>query len=137
VALTLLGRIASRRGEPHRGAVDIKGAGTLQLVGTARVHALELALDETNTIERIRAAAARQLYTAGESREITEAAQHLMRLRLSHQLEQHARGETPDNFVVPALLSHADRVLLREALRTVKWVQARLRERFATDFAPA
>jgi CBS domain-containing protein len=135
VPLTLLGGIATRRAEPHRGAVDLKGAGTLQLVGTARVHALELALEETNTIERIRAAEARQVYSASESREITEAAQHLMRLRLCHQLEQHARGETPDNFVVPAELSHADRILLREALRTVKWVQARLRERFATDFA--
>ena len=59
-----------------------------------------------------------------------------MRLRLVHQLEQRARGEAPDNFVVPAQLSHADRVLLREALRTVAQVQATLRERFATDFVP-
>jgi CBS domain-containing protein len=136
VPLTLLGRIATRRSEPHRGAVDLKGAGTLQLVGAARVHALELGLDETNTVERIRGAEARQVYTVGEARDVIESAQHLMRLRLVHQLEQHSRGETPDNFVVPAHLSRADRVLLLEALRTVKWVQARLRERFATDFAP-
>ncbi len=136
VPLTLLGRIATRRSDPHRGAVDLKGAGALQLVGAARLHALELGSSETNTIDRFRAAEARQLYTAGEAREISDAVQHLMRLRLLHQLEQLARGEAPDNFVVPAQLSHADRVLLREALRTVGWVQARIRERFATDFLP-
>ena len=134
--LTLLGRIATRRTGPHRGAVDLKGGGTMQLVGAARVHALELGLSATNTVDRFRAAQGRGLYAPEESREIVDAAQHLMRLRLVHQLDQDARGESPDNFVVPAQLSHADRVLLREALRTVGHVQATLRERFATDFAP-
>jgi CBS domain-containing protein len=134
--LTFLGRIATQRTAAHRGAVDLKGGGAMQLVGAGRVHALELGLRDTNTIDRFRAAEARGLYTAAEGREITDAAQHLMRLRLLHQLDQDARGESPDNFVVPARLSHADRVLLREALHTVGRVQAKLRERFATDFAP-
>jgi CBS domain-containing protein len=136
IALTFLGRIATQRTAAHRGAVDLKGGGAMQLVGAGRVHALELGLRDTNTIDRFRAAEARGLYTAAEGREITDAAQHLMRLRLLHQLDQDARGESPDNFVVPARLSHADRVLLREALHTGGRVQAKLRERFATDFAP-
>jgi len=69
-------------------------------------------------------------------REITDAFQHLMRLRLLHQLEQVERGEAPDNHVDPARLSHADGVLLRDALRTVTRVQAGIRERFATDLVP-
>jgi signal-transduction protein with cAMP-binding, CBS, and nucleotidyltransferase domain len=89
-----------------------------------------------HTVDRFRAAQDRGLYTPEDGREIIDAAQHLMRLRLVHQLEQHARGEAVDNFVTPGQLSHADRVLLREALRTVGHVQAKLRERFATDFAP-
>lgn len=136
VPLTFLGHLAIPRTGPHRGAVDLKGAGTIQLVGAARVHALELGLWETNTIDRFRAAQGHGLYSAEEGREITDAAQHLMRLRLLHQLDQYARGEVADNFVAPAQLSHADQVLLREALRTVGHVQAKLRERFATDFAP-
>jgi CBS domain-containing protein len=135
-ALTLLGRIATRRSGAHPGAVDLKGGGAMQLTGAARVHALELGLRETNTIDRFRAAAERGIYTETEGREIEDAAQHLMRLRLVHQLEQDARGEPPDNFVVAARLSHADRILLKEALHTVGRVQAKLRERFATDFAP-
>ncbi len=136
VPLTFLGHIATQRAGPHRGAVDLKGAGAMQLVGAARVHALELGFHDTNTIDRFRAAQERGLYTPEEGREIIDAAQHLMRLRLVHQLDQHARGESADNFVTPAQLSHADSVLLREALRTVGHVQAKLRERYATDFAP-
>jgi CBS domain-containing protein len=134
VPVTIFGNVATERRGPHRGAVDLKGGGTLQLVGAARVHALELGLSEPNTIDRFRAAQA--FYPAAELGEILDATQHLMRLRLRHQLDQHARGHSPDNFVIPEEISHADRVLLREALRTVGHVQARLRERFATDFAP-
>jgi CBS domain-containing protein len=136
VPLTLFGSIGAHRGGPHRGAVDLKGGGTMQLVGAARVHALELGMSETNTIDRFRAAQRHALYSPNEAGDIIDAAQHLMRLRLLHQLDQHTRGEAADNFVVPAQLSHADRVLLREALRTVGRVQAKMRERFATDFAP-
>jgi CBS domain-containing protein len=134
--LTVLGGIATRRTGPRRGTVDLKGAGSLQIVGAGRLHALELGIGETNTVDRFRAAAARGLYREDETREITDAYQHLLRLRLERQLEALGRGEPPDNDVHPDHLSHADRVLLREALRTVARLQGRIRERFATDFAP-
>jgi CBS domain-containing protein len=134
VPLTLLRRrVAVHRRGPHAGRVDVKGAGAIQLVGAARVHALELALAETNTRARFEAAARRGLYSTAEVREITDAHGHLLRLRLVHQLAQLDRGEAPDNYVNPEHLSHADAVLFREALVTVRRVQAGLRERFQTD----
>jgi CBS domain-containing protein len=136
VPLTFLGRVAVQRRGPRRGTVDVKVAGGLQLVGAGRLHALELGLAETNTVSRFRAAGAHGIYREAEVREITDAFQHLMRLRLLHQLEQVERGEAPDNHVDPARLSHADGVLLRDALRTVTRVQAGIRERFATDLVP-
>ncbi len=133
--LTLFGNVAVHRNGPHRGAVDIKGAGGLQLVGAARLHALTLGLADTNTIDRVRAAAARGAVRDAEAREITDAYQHFMRLRLVHQLEQLAQGASPDNYITPSRLSRADAVLMRDAMRTVANVQAAVRERFATDFA--
>ena len=52
------------------------------------------------------------------------------------QLAQIQRGDPPDNYVTPDTLSHADALLFRDALRTVRRVQASIRERFATDFVP-
>ncbi|HEY7541739.1 MAG TPA: DUF294 nucleotidyltransferase-like domain-containing protein [Methylomirabilota bacterium] len=135
--LTIFGNVAVHRTGPHRGAVDLKGAGGLQLVGAGRLYDLALALGETNTVDRFRAAAVRGVITEVEARDIADAHQNLMRLRLLHQLDCLAQGEIPDNYIVPSRLSRADAVLVREAMRTVAGVQAKIRERFATDFVPS
>jgi CBS domain-containing protein len=137
VPLTLFGGVGVQRSGPHRGTVDLKGAGCLQLVGAARVHALELGLGETNTRDRFLAAGEQGLYTKDDVIEISDAYEHLLRLRLTHQLERLAAGEPPDNHVDPERLSHRDGLLLRDALKTVGRVQQRLRERYATDFIPS
>jgi CBS domain-containing protein len=134
--LGFFGGVSVARSGPHRGAVDIKGAGCMQLVGAARVHALELGLAETATIARIGAAGDHGLYSKDDVVEISDAYEHLLRLRLAHQLERLAAGAVPDNYVDPDELSHRDGLLLRDALKTVGRVQARLRERYATDFIP-
>ena len=136
VPLTMFGNVGVLRGGPHRDTVDVKGAGAIQLVGAARLLALEQGLSETNTVERMRAAAAGGAWTDEQAREVTDAYQLLMRIRLVHQLEQAAAGVPVDNYVNPARLSHADAVLFRDALKTVARVQAGIRERFATDFVP-
>ena len=61
----LFGGVRVARRGPHRGAVDLKGAGGMQLVGAARIHALELGLAETGTAERFLAAGDRGVYAAG------------------------------------------------------------------------
>jgi CBS domain-containing protein len=133
VPRTLFGNVAVDRRGAGRGTVDVKAAGAMQLTGAARVAALELGLSQTNTIDRFRAAAERGLYSPAEAREFTDACQHLMRLRLVHQLERLAAGASPDNRVDPAGLSRADALLFRDALAVVERVQAGLRVRFATD----
>jgi CBS domain-containing protein len=141
--LTLMARDVVDRRLPRawlggfRGAIDIKGAGSIQLVGAARVHALALGVAETNTLERFAAAARQQIYTGAELTEITDAYEHLLRLRLRRQLERLAAGEEPDNAVDPDTLPRRDAVLLREAMKTVRLVQDRLRTRHDTDVVPA
>jgi CBS domain-containing protein len=135
--LTIFGNLAVPRSGPHRGALDIKGSGGLHLVGAGRVYNLALSLGQTNTVDRLRAAATRGVFSDAEARDISDAYQHLMRLRLVHQLENLARGEAPDNYIVPSRLSRADALLLRDAMKTISGVQAEIRERFATDFVAA
>ncbi|HSF07479.1 MAG TPA: DUF294 nucleotidyltransferase-like domain-containing protein [Methylomirabilota bacterium] len=137
VPLTMFGNVAVQRRGARRGRVDVKAAGSMQLAGAGRVHALELGLEATNTVDRFREAGRHRIYVDEQVREITDAYQHLLRLRLVHQLGQLARGETPDNFVDPRALSHADALLFRDALKTVTRVQAGIRERFATDLVPS
>jgi CBS domain-containing protein len=131
---TLFGRIAVERRGPRRGAVDLKTGGTMQIVGAGRVHALELGVRQTSTAERLAAAGAAGLYSAAETTEIVDAFEHLLRLRLVHQIACIEAGEPPDNHVAPDRLSHRDGVLLRDAFKTVARLQAGLRDRFGSDF---
>jgi CBS domain-containing protein len=133
VPLTVFGNIRPARAEPHRGTIDVKGGGVLQLTGAARVHALALGLAETNSVDRFRLAAARGVYAEEEGPEIVDAYQFIQRIRLVHQLGQLERGESPDNRLDVKRLSRADALLLKDALRTVTRVQEGLRVRYATD----
>jgi len=128
--LTLLGRLAVSRRGPDAGIVDVKTGGTMQLVGAGRVLALELGLAERNTLDRIRAVAAHGVWPEAQAREITDAGQVLMRLRLAHQLEQLAHGQAPDNRIVPARLARGDALLFRDALRVIGEVQQTVRGRY-------
>ena len=126
--MTIFGRVATRGGR-----LDVKGAAAMPLAGAARVDALELGLPEVNTVDRFRAAGARGVYTAAETEEIADAYRHVLRLRLVHQLAQLDGALEADNRIDVARLSRADHLLLRDALRTVRRVQAGLRGRFRTD----
>jgi CBS domain-containing protein len=133
VPLTLLGGLAVGRRGAERGRIDVKAAGTLQVVGAARLCALELGVGETNTVARLQAAATAGRLPEPEAAELIEAYRHLLRLRLVHQLGQLERAERPDNLIDPRALGRTDRLLLIEALKTVARLQAGLRDRYATD----
>jgi CBS domain-containing protein len=129
----LFGRLTIEREGPHKGALDLKQGGSRQLVGAGRVHALAQGLEETNTVERFRASAAGGIYTETEVRDIIGAYQHLLRLRLVHQLDQLEREDAVDNRVYVDRLPRADALLLRDALRIVAEVQQRVRHLYGTD----
>ncbi len=128
----LFGRLVVERAGPRRGSVDLKQGGSRQLVGAGRLHALAQGLGETNTVDRFRASAAGGMHTETEIRDIVAAYQHLLRLRLVHQLDQLDRGQEVDNHVRVDQLWRADAVLLRDALRIVAEVQRRVRHHYGT-----
>jgi CBS domain-containing protein len=128
--VTMLGHLAVTRRGSQAGTIDVKTGGTMQLVGAGRVLALELGLAERNTIERVRAASTRGVWREAEARDVEDACQLLMRVRLVHQLEQLAAGTMPDNRIAPARLTRADALLLRDALRTIAAVQRTVRGRY-------
>jgi CBS domain-containing protein len=130
--LGLFGGFVLERSGPHKGSIDIKARGVFPITQAMRVHALSLGSQETNTVDRLAAAEAGGVFTAAEARELRDAYGVIARLRLGHQLQCLDAGRVPDNFIVPASLGKVDRLLLREAFRTVAWLQRHLDDRFQT-----
>jgi CBS domain-containing protein len=97
-----------------------------------RVYALSLGARQTNTIDRLKAAGERGIFTAAEVGELSDAYQVIARLRLAHQLACLDIGAPPDNFIKPRTLGKTDRLLLKEAFKSVAWLQRGIEERFQT-----
>ncbi|BAS25928.1 DUF294 nucleotidyltransferase-like domain-containing protein [Limnochorda pilosa] len=127
------GRIVVPRRGPGRGTLDVKLQGLLPLVSGLRVHALDLALTQTNTLERLRAASAEGRFSPPQVEELDAAYGVFMRLRLRQQLDDTAQGRLPSNRVALASINRAERAALVEGLRAVRRLQEDLRDRFATD----
>jgi hypothetical protein len=87
---------------------------------------------ETNTLDRLAAAEARGAIGVEEA-VICGSLRGHPRLRLGHQLEQLDAGLTQDNWIDPARLGKSDRLLLKEAFKTVGWLQRMLEDRFQTN----
>ena len=125
--------IRPARAEPHRGTVDIKGGGVLQLTGAGRARPRAGSRGDQQARTASDAATTQGVYEADEGREIVDAYQLLQRLRLAHQLGRLERDEPPDNRLTSSACPTPTSLLLRDALRTVTRVQESLRVRYATD----
>jgi CBS domain-containing protein len=130
--LGLFGGFVVERSGVHKDRLDLKARGIFPVTQAARVHALALGVPETGTLDRLAGASAHGVVTAAELGDLADAWEVLGRLRLRHQLACLAAGAEPDNHIDPALLGKADRLLLKEAFRTVEWLQSSIEERFQT-----
>lgn len=129
----LFGRIAVPRWGPGRGSLDLKLQGMLPLVSSVRVHALDLGVPHTNTLDRIGEVQARSgRFRPGEVEELTAAYETITRLRLRQQLADAAAGASSGRLPLAAL-NRAERAALREAFFAIRRLQDDLRSRFMTD----
>jgi CBS domain-containing protein len=130
--LGLFGGFVVDRAGAHKGTLDLKGRAVFPMTQALRVYALSLGARETSTVDRLRAVEARGAMPAAEARDLRDAYEVISRLRLHHQLARLDAGLPPDNHLDPEEIGKADRLLLKEAFKTVGWLQRMLEDRFQT-----
>ncbi|MBA4178905.1 MAG: signal transduction protein [Leptothrix sp. (in: Bacteria)] len=123
-------RLTTKRDEQP---LDLKKLGTFPIVHGVRALALQYGVREQGTAARLAALVRRQRFDATLARDLTEALQLLMAIRLTHQLRQRASGEDAGNEVRPSALSTLEREPLLDALAIVKRFRAYLRLHFRLD----
>lgn len=107
-------------------ALDLKKGGIFPIVHGVRALALEKGLHETGTADRIEALAERGVFDAPFARELVQALNYLLTLRLDAQLAESAST----SLIRPAALSGMERDLLRDALLIVKQLRELVRRHF-------
>lgn len=120
---------------PHKNCLDIKMA-TIPIVDFARIYALEQGIRETSTQERLYQLYVKKVLSRNGYNELDQAYSFMMQVRFMVQI-QAILGQKmkPDNYVNPRLLSSIERKMLKEILKKIKEIQAKLRFDFigATD----
>jgi CBS domain-containing protein len=112
---------------------DLKMRGTGLVVDLGRLFGLEAGVTTTNTINRLRQAAAGdgELSSSG-AEELVAAFELISLMRLRHQLAQIRSGAEPSNLIVISQLSPLERRELKGALRAISAVQSSVELTFRT-----
>jgi CBS domain-containing protein len=133
VPLGLFGGFVVERAGAHKHRLDLKARGVFPVTQAMRVYALSLGVRETNTVDRLLAAGRRGLLAESQVEELRDSYEVIARLRLKQQLACLDAGRAPDNFIDPQELRKTDRVLLKQAFKTVAWLQREVEDRFQTE----
>ncbi len=133
VPLGFFGGFVVERAGTHKNTLDLKARGVFPVTQAMRVCALSLGVSETNTLDRLLASGRKGLFSSREVNDLRDAHEVIARLRLTHQLACLDMGAPPDNFINPEALGKADRLLLKEAFKTIAWLQRWIEDRFQTD----
>lgn len=108
------------------GTIDLKREGVRPFVDCARILSLASALPGTNTADRLRAAAAANVYPAAEAQAASAAFFFIQQIRLRHQALLDDGASADANRIQLASLNELDRRTLKEALRFGRDLQDRI-----------
>ncbi|MFW6277843.1 MAG: putative nucleotidyltransferase substrate binding domain-containing protein [Halorhodospira sp.] len=125
-AVGFFNRLIRSTSNEGRGRVDIKRKGLRIICNGARIYALSAAVRETNTVSRLKALRREGVLTSEMVDAVLTAYEELLDLLLTHQIEQHQRGEIPDKYIDPAALDELKRQSLATSMRAVKRFQDRV-----------
>ena len=120
------------RGGEHRDELDLKMNGTGSIVNAARVFAIQHGVEATNSFDRLLALEKLGVDSDNIFRELREALEFLMMLRLERQLKQMESEQPLSNYLSPNSLSQLQRSLLKEAFRTIERAQSLIEARYRT-----
>ncbi len=121
--------VQERDGKKSQG-LNLKQRGVIPIVDMARVRALEGAISEVHTEERLRAAAGQGIVNERDADDLIHALRFIGNVRLRHQVALYESGEKPNHLVSPEEMSGLHRRYLRSAFGIVRSAQRALAQRY-------
>ncbi|MDB5938802.1 MAG: cyclic nucleotide-binding domain (cNMP-BD) protein [Polaromonas sp.] len=125
-------RLATLRGREDQ-VFDLKKLGTFPIVHGVRTLALDHQLDEVSTAGRLRVLVSRRHLPPDLARDLVEALQFLMGIKLRNNLRQQQLEQTLDNLAHLSSFGTLDRDLLKDSLAIIKRFRQHLRLRYRID----
>jgi signal-transduction protein with cAMP-binding, CBS, and nucleotidyltransferase domain len=135
VALGWFGRLAVEKDKPgHKGEVNLKHSGTLPLVSSLRLLALQAGITETASLARIAALEQVGALTEDEADYLSGAFNHITGLLLRQQVTDFRAGREVSNFVPPDELSERETDILVDSLKAIDDFAKRVHSSFSGEY---
>lgn len=127
-ALGFMGRFIYEADKESPNTINLKMNGTRPFVDAARIWGLKHQAWVTNTADRLRVAADSIRLTTADTAAAIEAFDCIQRLRIHQQLSR--SGTDKVNHINPKNLNNLQKLMLKEAFKQAKSLQAKLRQEF-------
>lgn len=116
--------------DSHKNTLDIKHRGVVPIVDIARVLALQNAIKETNTVERLDAALKCKALSSEMHDNLIDALEYISSLRIRHQAKQIRAGLAADNYLPIKELSGLEKNHLKDSFSIIKTMQQFFESRY-------
>jgi CBS domain-containing protein len=126
--------VVEKSGE-HKNKLNLKLSGLAPVVDAARVLALELGIETTNTMERLEKITDRKILEPDFLSAIDNAYDFINFIRITHHLKALSRGSRMQNFIDPVSLNPMQRKMLKESFAIISRLQEQLGARYQARFS--
>ncbi len=121
----VFGRFLGGGAIEQTGQLDLKDA-LIPLISFARLYALRQQVDATNTLDRLHELTMADILPESSCREIADAYDFLLRLRLRQQAAALTAEHPPDNIIHTRRLGQIEQTLLHQSFAQIAAVQKRI-----------
>jgi len=125
--------LTEKEKEEFKGQVNLKYTGTIPLVEAVRLLALREGVEETSTLERVRALHDQGVLSVNEHDDLTSAFYLITDILMRKQIRDYKAGRRVSYYVDPDALTKRDRVMLLESLKAINNVRKRVHMEFTAE----
>lgn len=123
--LGFMGKIVVNSSGDHPDTFDIKSA-IKPFTDFARIYALQNAIEETNTLDRIHSLFEKNILNKTSYEEAILVYNFLMNMRFKHQASLIYNNMNPDNHINPNNITRLEKIMLKKTLEQISYFQSKL-----------
>jgi len=128
--LSFFNRLVVERTGKYKNHLNIKRHGLIPLIDPVRILSLEQGIFKNNTLDRIDGLVEKGVFSAGDGKDLSEAFNLMVILRLQHHLELMKEGRELHDFIKPSELSMIQRYNLKISFKAIERLQGQIEIRY-------
>jgi CBS domain-containing protein len=125
-----MGTIITEKRAPHKNQINLKTAGIVHIVNSARILAVNSGISEPSTFRRLDQLTQAGLIPEEDAEFFRTSFETLMMFKIRENMKKVKQGKTADNYIDPSEFRRSEIRLLKDALSGVSQLQKLVNKKF-------